>query len=126
MISIYEDLYSIPKYINVLKEARKRSAHAAMTITDEKVMDIASHAVLTSGMCNIECKKWNKLPPDQRTCFAWKTTFRDSNYARIRADSIRGESGQPFGEFAGAETQQRTPVDPTPPRDAQLANTMAG
>ena len=35
MMSMYEDMESIPKYINVLEESRKRSARAAMTITDK-------------------------------------------------------------------------------------------
>ena len=62
--------------------------------------------------------------------FAWKTNFRNANSARIQAEIVCGESGHPFGEFAGAAAQQRTqkqtPVDTTLTRDAQMANTMLG
>ena len=130
---VYEGVDSIPEYINVLKDARKLLARASMIITDEHVMYISSCAVLASGNYNTKCKQWNKLPLDHRTWFAWKTTFRDGNASRIRADGVRGESVQPFGEFAGAAAQQQTPsvgFDPLPvatlPRDAQMLNTMAG
>ena len=49
IMSMYEDVESMPEYINVLEDARKRSACAAMTITNEQVMAIASHAVFASG-----------------------------------------------------------------------------
>ena len=68
-----------------------------MTITNEQVMAVASRAILASSDYDTECKQWNKLPPEQRTWFAWKTTFCDANSARIQADGICGESGQPFG-----------------------------
>ena len=107
MMSMYEDVDSIPKYINVLEDARKRLARAAMTITDKQVMDIASHAVLTSGNYDTECRQQNKLPPYQCTWFVWKTTFHDAKSTRIRADGVRSEYGQPYGEFARAAAQQR-------------------
>ena len=48
-MSMYEDVESMPEYINVLEDARKRSTCAAMTITNEQVMAIASHAVFANG-----------------------------------------------------------------------------
>ena len=60
--------------------------------------------------------------------FVCKTTFYIANAARIRADSVRGKSGQTFGKFAGAAAQQQNPfvgLDTTLPRDAQMTNTMA-
>ena len=127
---MYEDVDSIPKYINVIKDARKRLSRAAMTITDEQVMAISSHAVLASGNYDTECREWNKLLTDQRMWFVWKTTFCNANSARIQAGGVCVKSGQPFGEFAKAaaqqQTQQQTPADTTPPCDAQMANTNAG
>ena len=67
----------------MLEDARKRSARAAMTITNEQVMAIASRAILASGNYDTKCKKWNNLLPYQRTWFAWKTTFHNSNSACI-------------------------------------------
>ena len=133
MMSMYEDVDSIPEYINVLKDARNRLARAAMTITDEQVMAISSPSVLASDDYHTECKQWNKLLTYQCTWFAWKTTFCDASAVRIRADGIRGESDQPFDGFSGVAAQQQTPsvgFDPLPvatlPRDAQMLNTMAG
>ena len=54
MMSMYENVDSIPEYINVLEDARKRSARAAMTITDKQVMVISSCAILASGNYNTE------------------------------------------------------------------------
>ena len=48
MMSMYKGVDSIPNYINVLKDAKKRLALAAMTTTDEQVKAIASGAVLAS------------------------------------------------------------------------------
>ena len=52
MMLMYKDVDSIPEYINVLKEERKRLARAAMTITNEQVMAITSRAILASGNYN--------------------------------------------------------------------------
>ena len=49
---MYEDVDSFPEYINVLEDVRKRSARAAMTITNEQVMAITSRAILASGNYN--------------------------------------------------------------------------
>ena len=69
MMSIYEDVDSISKYINVLEDTRKRSARASMSITDKQVMAIASRAFLASGNNKMDCRQWNKFLPDQRTWF---------------------------------------------------------
>ena len=130
---MYEDVDSIPEYINVLKDARNRLARAAMTITDEQVMAISSPSVLASDDYHTECKQWNKLLTYQCTWFAWKTTFCDASAVRIRADGIRGESDQPFDGFSGVAAQQQTPsvsFNPLPTTtllcDAQMDNTTAG
>ena len=83
MILMHEDVDSIPAYIHVIEDARKCSGRAAMIITDNQVMAIASRSVLPSVDYDMECRQRNKLTTDQRTWFAWKTTFRDANYARI-------------------------------------------
>ena len=96
MMSMYEYVDSILDYINVIEDIRKRLAIAAMTITNEQVMDITSRVVLASGNYDTKCKHWNKIPPDQHTWVAWETNFCDTNAARIQADGARGEFCQPF------------------------------
>ena len=83
MMTMYTEVDSISEYINVLEDAWKRSARAAMPITDEQVMAIASRVGLGSGYYDTECQQWTKLPKDQFSWVARKATFRDANTAHI-------------------------------------------
>ena len=67
MLNMYNDAESIPQYINMLEEARKRSPRADLPIADDTVFAIASCLDLASGNVPHDCKKWNALN-GRRTC----------------------------------------------------------
>ena len=66
--------------------------------------------LLQSGEYETETQEWSKLPEDQKTWTAWKTTFREAYFAKIRDEAAWEEEKKPFGGSAvfGDSTEKTT------------------
>ena len=53
--------------------------------------------LLKSGEYETETREWSKIPEDQKTWTAWKTTFREVYLAKRRAEVAREGEDKPFG-----------------------------
>ena len=56
--------------------------------------------LLQSGEYETETREWLKLPEDQQTCLAWKTTFREAYVEKRRAEAAREGEEKSFGGSA--------------------------
>ena len=48
----------------------------------------------------METREWSKLPENQQTWVAWKTTFREAYVAKRRAEAAREGEEKHFGGSA--------------------------
>ena len=66
--------------------------------------------MLQSGEYETETQEWSKLPEDQQTWTAWKTTFREAYVAKRRAEAAWEGEEKPFGGSAvfGASPEKIT------------------
>ena len=53
--------------------------------------DVALKSLLQPGEYETETREWSKLPEDQQTWSAWKTTFREAYVLKRRAEAAREE-----------------------------------
>ena len=58
---------------------------------------VALKSLLQSGEYETETREWSKLPDDQQTRTALKTTFREAYVAKRRAEAAREGEDKPFG-----------------------------
>ena len=89
MKSLYKYLEGVPRFINAMEAAQRKSKRAKIVINDEYLHAVALKSLLQSGKYETETREWSKLPEDKKTWEDWKTTFR-----RFRFVSLRHTSGE--------------------------------
>ena len=57
---------------------------------------VALKLLIKSGEYETETREWSKLPDDQQTWTAWKTTFREAYVAKRRSETAREGEDKPF------------------------------
>ena len=89
MKTIFTDADGIPQFINAMEAAKRKYKREKLVIHDEYMHAVALKSLLQSGDYGTEMREWSKLPDDQQTWMAWKTTFREAYVANQRAEAAR-------------------------------------
>ena len=97
MKTLFADANGIPQFINAMKAAQRRSKQVKLVIQDEYMHAVALKFLLRSGEYETKRKECLKLPADQQTCEAWKTTCREAYVAKRRAEEAREGEDKLFG-----------------------------
>ena len=85
----FTDVDGIPQFINAMEAAQQKSKRAKIVIQDKYMHDVELKLIPQSGEYETKTREWSKLPEDQQTWTAWKTTFREAYVAKRRAESAR-------------------------------------
>ena len=85
MKTLFSYAEGIPRLINAMEEAQRKSKRAKIVINDEYLHAVALKLLLQSGEYETETREWSKLPEDKQTWSEWKTTFRSAYVAKRRA-----------------------------------------
>ena len=89
MKTLFTNVDGIPQLINTMKAAQRKSKQAKLVIQDEYMHTVALKLLLHSGEYETKTREWSKLPDDQQTWTAWKTTFREAYVAKRRAEAAK-------------------------------------
>ena len=85
MKMLFTDADGIPQLINTMETAQKNPKREKLVIRDEYMHAVALKSLLQLGEYETEMKEWPKIPDDQKTWEARKTTFREAYVAKIWA-----------------------------------------
>ena len=66
----------VPKYVNCLEDAQKKSVREKLPIYDMWLATIATDLLLAVGGFPKQRPDWDSLPRANKTWTAWKTNFR--------------------------------------------------
>ena len=78
MKTLSRNAEGIPQYITAMEAAQQKSKRAKLVIHDEYIHAVAPWSLIQPGEYETEKREWSKLPEDQQTWAAWKTTFREA------------------------------------------------
>ena len=92
----------VPKYVNCLEDAQKKSIRANLPISDIWLVAITTSSLLAAGSFPKQLLNWDRLPRANKTWDAWKTTFRANQLTLEREQRATGERGDDFGSAAAA------------------------
>ena len=77
MKTLFTDADGILQFINAMEAAQQKYKRTKLEIQDEYMNSVALKLLLKSGEYETETREWLKLPDDQQTWLAWKTTFME-------------------------------------------------
>ena len=80
----YKDSDWVPKFINAMEAAQRKSKREKLVINDECLHAVALKSLLKSSEYETETREWSKLPEEEQTWAEWKTTFRAAYVAKRR------------------------------------------
>ena len=83
-----------------MEAAQRKSKREKLVIHDEYMHAVVLKFLLQSGEYKTETREWSKLPEDQQTWAAWKTTFHEAYVAKQRAEAAREGEEKPFDSSA--------------------------
>ena len=89
MKGLYKDSDGVPKFINGMEAAQRKSKQAKLVINDEYLHAVALKSLLHSVEYETETREWSKLPEADQTWEEWKTMFRAAYVAKRRLDAVR-------------------------------------
>ena len=87
MKTLYKDSDGIPKFINAMEAAQRKSKCAKLVINNEYLHAVALKSLLQSGDYETETREWSKLPEDEQTWAEWKTTFQAAYVTKRRSEA---------------------------------------
>ena len=92
----------VPKYVNRLDDAQKKSVRAKLPIDDKWLAAIATGSLLAAGSFPKQLPDWDSLPRANKKWAVWKTTFRSHQLTLDCGQRATGERGDVFGIAAAA------------------------
>ena len=92
MSQYYEGMPDVPKYIFMLKDARRKGARAGLPVTNQ-TLTVLAPGLLSSRSCTFPhtTKLWEELDPVAKTWTAWKTAYLNAH--KRRANHVRATGG---------------------------------
>ena len=69
----------IPEYINMLKDAQRKSGRAGRTIADETLLLFARNAMLKNERFLCANDNWEERAERDKTWYQWKTAYKRSH-----------------------------------------------
>ena len=87
----------VPKYVNKLEEAQRKSVRASLPIDDKWLAAIATSSLLAVDRFPKQRTDWDSLPRANKTWTAWKTAFRNHQLTLEREQRATEEQGGVFG-----------------------------
>ena len=91
---------SVPKYVNRLKDAQKKSVRANLPISYMWLAAIATGLILAAGGFPKQRPNWDSLHRANKTWDAWRTTFRAHQLTLEREQRATGKRGGVFSSAA--------------------------
>ena len=110
MLTYYGDAEGIPKYINMLEDAKKKVHQVQLPIREVTLVDIANKSILQSQSFNPEMKEWEKNHPMDKLRALWKSTFLE-DYKGIQSQIQACGGTNQFG-IANAASMVANPSRP--------------
>ena len=107
MKTIFTNAEVISQFINLMEAAHQKSKRAKLEIQDECMHDVALKFLIKYCDYETETREWSKIPNDQQTWMAWKTTFRDAYVAKWRDKAVRQGKEKTFGGAVADEAQDQ-------------------
>ena len=89
MKTLFTDADGILQFINAMEAAQQKYKRTKLEIQDEYMNSVALKLLLKSGEYETETREWLKLPDDQQTWLAWKTTFMEVYVVKWRSEAAR-------------------------------------
>ena len=89
MKTIFTDANAILQFINVMEAAQRKSKREELEIQDKCMHAVVLNSLLKSGEYETKTREWSKLPDDQQTWTARKTSCREAYVANSRAKAAR-------------------------------------
>ena len=74
--TLFSNAEGIPHHTNAMESAHQKSKRAKLVIHDEYMHAVALKFPIQPGEYETETREWPKVPEDQQTWTAWKTTFQ--------------------------------------------------
>jgi hypothetical protein len=126
MLGFYAMVDSIPEYINMLEAAQRNLAHANLPMSDDKLLAIASTAVLASNHFPHPTDDWEANPCMAKTWTAWKAHYHAAHIAR-KQQMLASGTAMPAATANAifAEDDMHLPVDTFAWLDGYLNNLAA-
>ena len=87
--TLFKETEGIPKFINAMEAAQRKSKRAKLVINDEYLHAVALKSLLQPGEYETETREWSKSPEDEQTWEEWKTNFRAEYVAKRRSEAAR-------------------------------------
>ena len=132
MKTIFTDAEVILQFINAMEAEQQNSNHAKLEIQDEHMHAVVLKSLLESGEYKTRRRKWSKLPDDQQTRTAWKTTSSEVYMEKRQAEAAREGEDKPFGGAAADKAHDQlhqqaiTSSDVTAPLSNQMMDLIEG
>ena len=107
MKTLFNDAYAILQFINAMEAAQQKSKRVKLEIQDDYMHAVALKLLLKSGEYETETREWSKIPDNQQTWTAWKTTFREAYVSKRRDEAARECKDKTFGGAAVDEAHNQ-------------------
>ena len=123
--TFWKEAEGVPKYINRMEAAQKKSTRTPLPVTDAVMHAIVSRALLASNEYMDYMREWQKLTPFKQTWVEWKLKFLSEYAAKELSYKARESVGQTFG---GEANKQPPPLGRKGdvPITNQMVVTLAG
>ena len=95
--TLFSEAEGIPQFINPIESAHQKSKREKLVIHYEYMHAGALKPLLQSSEYETETWEGLKLPEDQKTWAAWKTTFQEAYVEKRRAEAAREGKEKTFG-----------------------------
>ena len=96
MKTFFDNIDRTSQFINVMEAAQRKSKREELEIQDKCMHAVVLNSLLKSGEYETKTREWSKLPDDQQTWTAWKTTCREAYVTNRGSEATREGEDKPF------------------------------